>query len=170
MGKYGRDPEFLKEVKVSVGDFIFQKAGRHLQSVPAQNNFILRYNLTASFGDLLPHYLQPENFVKIKSNIDKLRIKEGFAEEAIKEYGTFHCMNLSNIFEYMDKDLFEKTAKQLVDSTEKGGRLAYWNLMVPRKISRIFPEKVEYQKELSLKLTEIDKGFFYNQFIVDKVK
>ena len=170
MGKYGRDPEFLREVKVSVGDYIFQKAGKHLQSINAQSNFILCYNLTGSFGDLLPHYLQPENFKKIKSNLHKLCIKEGYAEDAIKEYGTFRYMNLSNIFEYMDNDLFTKTAKQLVDSTEQGGKLAYWNLMVPRKISEVFPNKTEYQKDISTKLSEIDKGFFYNQFIVDQIK
>ena len=170
MGKYGRDPQFLKEVKVSVGEYIFRKAGRHLQSIQAQNNSMLRYNLTGSFGELLPHYLQSENFEKVKANVNRLCIKEGYAEDAVKEYGNFHYMNLSNIFEYMDNDLFSKTAKQLIEFTEKGGRLAYWNLMVPRRISGVFPDKAEYQKELSLKLSDIDKGFFYNQFIIDQIK
>ncbi len=170
MGKYGRDPEFLKEVKVSVGEHVFNKAGQHLQSIQAQNNFMLRYNLTGSFGLLLPHYLQPANYEKVKANLHKLRIKEGYAEDAIKHYGTFKYMNLSNIFEYMDADLFSKTAKQLIDFTEPGGRLGYWNLMVPRRISEIFPNKATYQKDISLKLTDADKGFFYNQFIIDQVK
>jgi S-adenosylmethionine-diacylglycerol 3-amino-3-carboxypropyl transferase len=170
MGKYGRDPEFLKEVKVPVGEHIFQKAGRHLQSVPAQNNFMLRYNLTGSFGELLPHYLQPENFQKVKANLDKLQILDGYAEDAIKKFGNFNSMNLSNIFEYMDADLFAKTAQQLIDATEPGGKLAYWNLMVPRRISSTFPERATYQESLSRQLSEADKGFFYNQFIIDQVK
>lgn len=170
MGKYGRDPEFLKEVKVPVGEHIFQKAGKHLQSIDAQNNFILRYNLTGSFGNLLPHYLQPENYETVKRNLDKLEILEGYAEDAIKKYGRFNCMNLSNIFEYMDSSLFSKTAQQLIDATEPGGKLAYWNLMVPRRISSVFHEKTVYQESLSKQLSEIDKGFFYNQFIVDRVK
>lgn len=170
MGKYGRDPEFLKEVKVPVGEHIFQKAGKHLQSIDAQNNFILRYNLTGSFGNLLPHYLQPENYEKVKSNLDKLEILEGYAEDAIKKYGCFNYMNLSNIFEYMDSGLFSKTAKQLIDATEPGGKLAYWNLMVPRRISSVFNEKAVYQESLSKQLSEVDKGFFYNQFIIDQVK
>ena len=170
MGKYGRDPEFLREVKVSVGDYIFQKAGRHLQSVNAQDNFILRYNLTGSFGGLLPHYLKPENLKKIKANIDRLHILEGYAEDAVKAYGKFRYMNLSNIFEYMDSELFLKTARQLAEATESGGRLGYWNLMVPRRISEMITDKVEYQKEISIKLSEKDKGFFYNQFIIDQVR
>ncbi|WP_114784881.1 DUF3419 family protein [Botryobacter ruber] len=169
MGKYGRDPEFLREVKVPVGDYIFKKAERHLQSEKAQQNYMLRFNLTGSFGDLLPHYLQPENFVKVKANLDKLRIKEGYAEAAVAEYGTFHAMNLSNIFEYMNRRLFERAAGQLLEATAPGGKLAYWNLMVPRRISGSYPSKAVYLKETSRKLSEADKGFFYNQFIVDQV-
>lgn len=166
MGKYGRDPEFLKQVKIPVGEFIFQKAAHHLQSVGAQQNFMLRYNLTGNFGDLLPHYLQPENLQKVKANIHKLHIVEGYAEAAIQDFGPFHCMNLSNIFEYMDSNLFEATANQLLEGTMPNGRLAYWNLMVPRQISERFPTKATYQNS-SKTLSEIDKGFFYNQFIVD---
>ncbi|HXC03482.1 MAG TPA: DUF3419 family protein, partial [Bacteroidia bacterium] len=77
MGKYGRDPEFLKEVKVNVGTHIFKKAEQQLRSTTAQDNFILRYNLCGSFGTLLPHYLQPDNYELIRSRIDRLRIKEG---------------------------------------------------------------------------------------------
>jgi S-adenosylmethionine-diacylglycerol 3-amino-3-carboxypropyl transferase len=168
MGKLGRDPEFLKEVKVKVSDYIFNKAGKQLKSIAAQENFILRFNLTGSFGELLPHYLQAGNYEKIKANINKLHIREGYAEDAMKEFGSFDRMNLSNIFEYMHKEVFYKTAGHLLDGLNKGGRLAYWNLMVPRRISGIFPERAEYRKELSSDLSERDKGFFYNQFIVDE--
>jgi S-adenosylmethionine-diacylglycerol 3-amino-3-carboxypropyl transferase len=170
MGKFGRDPEFLKEVKISVGEYILMKAGKHLQSPGAQHNFMLRYNLTGSFGIQLPHYLCRENYELVKANLDKLHIREGYAQDAIQEYGKFHAMNLSNIFEYMDIELFVKTASQLVEHTTHGGRIAYWNLMVPRRISGIIPEKVEYLRTTSHSLSEIDKGFFYNQFIIDQVK
>lgn len=66
MGKLGRDPAFLKEVKGSVSEFIYKKAEQHLKSVAAQNNYILRYNLSGSFGELLPHYLQESSYEMIK--------------------------------------------------------------------------------------------------------
>jgi S-adenosylmethionine-diacylglycerol 3-amino-3-carboxypropyl transferase len=170
MGKYGRDPEFLKEVKLSVSDYIFQKAENHLQTMQAQQNFILRYNLTGNFGQLLPHYLQPENLKKIKANIHKFQLMEGYAEDAHAVFGKFQYMNLSDIFEYMDKDVFRKTAQQLVEATDSGGRLAYWNLMVPRKISEAVKDKSYYKEELSRRLSLKDKGFFYNCFIIDEIK
>jgi len=168
MGKYGRDPEFLKEVKVPVGQFIFSKAEKHLQSTLAQNNFMLRYNLTGSFGGMLPHYLLPENLEKIRSQLDRLHIVEGYAEDAIKSYGNFHSMNLSNIFEYMNPDLFRKTAMQLSEALETGGRMAYWNLMVPRRISEQLPEKMMFMDKESSELSNRDNGFFYSRFILDK--
>jgi S-adenosylmethionine-diacylglycerol 3-amino-3-carboxypropyl transferase len=169
MGKYGRDPQFLKEVKISVADNIYNKAAIQLRSEQAQKNSIVHFNLTGNFGDLLPHYMQKENYNKIKSNIDRLIIKYGYAEKAISHFGKFNYMNLSNIFEYMDEQNFETTALKLIKGTIKDGKLAYWNLMVKRRISKILPNHVEYQKELSNELTKKDKGFFYNQVIVDKI-
>ncbi len=170
MGRYGRDPEFLKEVRVPVSNYIYEKAAFHLQSENAQKNYLLHYNLTGNFGKLLPHYIRKENYETIKLNIDKLHLKEGYTGEAIKDYGKFGYMNLSNIFEYMTRDNFASTARELIEGSDKDGKLAYWNLMVPARISELFPGKVDYEKELSAKLTQKDKGFFYNQFIVDKVK
>jgi S-adenosylmethionine-diacylglycerol 3-amino-3-carboxypropyl transferase len=170
MGKYGRDPEFLKEVEVSVSSYILNKAGNHLQSRAAQNNFILRYNLTGTFGNMLPHYLEPANYALVKKNLERLHVVEGYAEEAVKNFGQFDYMNLSNIFEYMNNDVFAATSKSLIESMHSGGRLAYWNLMVPRRVSSIFSGSVLYLEDLSVELSALDKGFFYNQFIVDEVK
>ncbi|MBI3510112.1 MAG: DUF3419 family protein [Bacteroidetes bacterium] len=170
MGKFGRDPEFLKEVEVPVSEYIFSKAGVHLKTGKAQKNFMLYFIMNRNFGTLLPHYLRKNNFEIIKRNIDRLKIKEGYAQNAITEYGKFHFMNLSNIFEYMDEKHFASTAEELIAGTQQGGKLAYWNLMVPRRISGNFPEKVSYEKETSLALMEKDKGFFYSQFIIDTIK
>lgn len=169
MGKYGRDPEFQKQVQGSVSKFIFGKAAGHLASVAAHDNFILRYTLTGSFGGLLPHYLHKEHYPLIRANLDRLHWKEGFAQSAIAHYGKFRCMNLSDIFEYMDAGLFRETAQTLVAGTERHGRLGYWNLMVPRRISQILPESAEYMQTEAERLTAIDKGFFYKGFIVDRV-
>lgn len=169
MGKYGRDPEFLKQVNVKVSDYIFKKAEHQLQSKAAQQNFILHYNLTSSFGENYPHYLKQENYDIIKQNIDRLKIHKGYAEEAITTYGKFDYMNLSNIFEYLDSNTFKKVADSLIKGSNANARLAYWNLMVPRRISDILPKQTSFQKEISQQLTQQDKGFFYSQFIVDQI-
>ncbi|MCF0069471.1 BtaA family protein [Dyadobacter sp. CY261] len=169
MGKYGRDPEFQKQIQGSVSQFIFGRAERQLASVAAQDNFMLRYTLTGDFDGLLPHYLRKENYPEIRANIERLHLKQGYAQAAVADYGQFHCMNLSDIFEYMDVDLFRQTAKSLLDGMENGGKFAYWNLMVPRKISAIMPESVAQMEAESTRLAAMDKGFFYKEFIIEKV-
>lgn len=168
MGKYGRDPEFLRQVTVPVSKTIYERAGAHLQSEQAQHNFILRYTLTGSFGNLLPHYLQPAHFDQIKERLNNLVLYKGYAQDASTHYGKFHSMNLSNIFEYMNKEVFEQTAVDLADSLEKDGRMAYWNLMVPRRLSAAVPETLMYLENLSTELTAVDNGFFYQQYLIDQ--
>jgi S-adenosylmethionine-diacylglycerol 3-amino-3-carboxypropyl transferase len=168
MGKYGRDPQFLKEVNLTVSQYIFQMAEQHLKSTHAQQNFILNYTLTGSFQNELPHYAQEKNYSKIKANIDKLITHEGVAENAFQQYGKFHYFNLSNIFEYMDETVFQQVIDSFKGGMEPGAQLAYWNLMVPRRISETDPSEFKYHESLSKQLSEKDKGFFYNQFIVDE--
>lgn len=168
MGKFGRDPQFLEQVTLRVSEYIFKSAERELSGTHVFQNFILRYNLTAGFGNLLPHYLQPENYERIKAQIDKLVVHKGFAEDAIATYGKFDAMNLSNIFEYLDAGLFKTVAEKLNAGLSHQGKLAYWNLMVHRKLSEILPGELQELKELSKKLKSKDKGFFYSNFIVEQ--
>lgn len=168
MGKVGRDPAFLKEVEVTVGKHIFLKAEAQLSSVAAQRNFMLRFNLCGDFGDLLPDYLaDPGQLELIKTRLDRIQLFQGYAQDAGTAFGPFDAMNLSDIFEYMDEVIFRETAMKLKEISNPGARIGYWNLMVSRRLSRILPEIFEYYPE-SQDLTRRDRGFYYNQFIVDK--
>lgn len=168
MGKFGRDPEFLKQVEVPVGDFIYEKAGAFLKSTAAQNNFMLRYNLTGTFGPLLPHYLHPDHFQTVRSQLGQMELKQGYIDSVIKKYGNFNSLNLSDIFEYMDGSLFEKTVRMLSGNLQHEGRMAYWNLMVPRQASSIRDSGLTYLEKLSENLMKKDKGFYYSRFIVEQ--
>lgn len=168
MGKKGRDPQFLKEVKVSVGTFIFNQSARQLRSTLAQDNFILRYNLTGNFGSLLPHYLQEENYRLIQQQLSKLKIFRGTTDDAIAKFGTFDGMNLSDIFEYMDPKTFTHIGENLHAGLNENGTIGYWNLMVPRVLSKDLPERFQLNEGLSTELTRTDKGFFYYGFYSDK--
>lgn len=165
MGKYGRDPEFLKEVKLEVSEYIFQKAEKHLLSKYVQGNLFVYYLMNGKFGDILPHYARKENYETIKSRISRIHFKAGYLQHfASKEYTHY---NLSNIFEYMPREVFEEVCTEMLEAGNEGTKYAYWNLMVPRRISGSFRYKVQYEKENSQQMSEKDKCFFYNQFILD---
>ena len=167
-GKFGRDPQFLKEVKIPVSKFIFNNVEGLLTTEAAQHNYFLKFILTGTFGSVLPHYARRENFENIKANISKLHITEGFAEQALTKYPPFNYFNLSNIFEYMDDKTYRKAAEAIVKGSAAKSNFAYWNLMVPRRCSYIMPEKFSHKKQLSEMLSRQDKGFFYSSFIIEE--
>ena len=167
MGRLGRDPAFLAQVDVNVGEFIFQRAERHLRSTACQRNEFLEFIKTGAFERHLPHYARKENYDRIRRNVRRLVTFQGLAEDAFKEYGGFQRFNLSNIFEYMPNAVFVQVTRDIVDHAEPGARLAYWNLMVPRRMSAA-DDRLLVMEEVSVALSARDKGFFYRAMHVDE--
>lgn len=164
------DPDFFSYVKENVANYLLEKTGKHLSSVTAQQNHILHYALFGHFGDILPHYLRPENFSIIKSKLNRLRIYEGFAETPIAEVGQFDGYNLSNIFEYTTPTEFETLAQSLAQGGHSGTRYVYWNLMLPRKLSDKMPESFINRLDSSLQPDFSDKGWVYFRCLTDEKK
>lgn len=171
MGSLGRDKEFFKYVDTSmISKNIKERADKALRDVPTWNNPYVNYILLNNFDYALPHFAKEENFNIIKQNIDALEIKTGTINDVAKNSGIkFDGFNLSDIFEYMDRDLFKEISLELLSSANLGAKFCYWNMMVDRRVSEILPENFEYKKELSQELYLKDRAFFYKDFIVDEV-
>ena len=169
LGKFGRDPKFMTHVKTTVSKYIYAKSAHHLSSKACQQNFMLQFILKGKF-DALPHYVRAENYDIIRQRINRIKLEKGLAQEVALKYDGFNAFNLSNIFEYMDENVFCEVTRELIRHAKPGARFAYWNLMVPRKISEVQPELVKPDEALSNTLTAADKGFFYGGFFIDKVK
>ncbi|MDX1653236.1 MAG: DUF3419 family protein [Brumimicrobium sp.] len=165
LGRFGRHPSLFDEVEISVADFIYEQTAQHLSSVGCQKNYFLHYILKGSFGDELPYYVKKESYGRIKQNIDKLNTGVGSVEEYAKKMNHYNKFNLSNIFEYMDENAFNKSSEILCSSADKGARLAYWNLMVNRDISEIRQDVSKSQMNIFF-----DKGFFYKSFHINLVR
>lgn len=169
MGKYGRDPEFMNEVQVSVGRYIFGKAEQHLQQEQMQRNLYLHHILTGRFEPQLPLYAREASFEHIRNHTQRIVFFKGYAEEACKQYGPFDAFNLSNIFEYLPADVCRTIAEQLTTAACPGARFAYWNLMVPRSLSALAPQHLRRDNDLSDAFTAADQGFFYHRFQLDRL-
>ncbi len=171
MGTHGRDPAFLKYVKGDVPEIILNREIEHLRKVIAQKNYFLYYILNNSFDEsFLPHYVREENYDLIQKNIDCLILYNGLIGDALIEHKNCTHFNLSDIFEYMDDALFYSVALEILDRSAPNAKIAYWNLMIPRKIVHEFPDRVNYLSTLSKQLKAIDLGYFYGDFIVEEKK
>lgn len=163
MGRLGRDPQFFKESKETVGNTIFRRAEKHLRSTSVSGNYFLDYQLRGQFHDNLPFYMRPDNFEKIKQNIDALKCFKGYLTD-LPVNNTFDIMNLSNIFEYMNWSLFEKQAAFLSKISHGKSRIAYWNLLVDRSLCSALPAF----KENTVQGTDL--CFFYDSFHVNSLE
>jgi S-adenosylmethionine-diacylglycerol 3-amino-3-carboxypropyl transferase len=164
MGKYGREPEKLKEVKEPVAQTIFNRASRHLASKACQKNYILQYALYGAFVDQLPPYAKEENFLLIKNwlSTNEIQFHHGDLNSALEAYPHCNRFNLSNIFEYMSVGDFEQQVQNIMEFSAPRAQFGYWELLVQRDFS-----KVGNFERLSVK--DSDNGFFYGGLNIFKL-
>ena len=166
MGLAGRDPAFFDQVKGSVSERILARTKHALTEIETYNNPYLTYIITGNFSKTaLPLYLREEHFDTIRNRLDRLTLATGGVESA---RGPFKGFNLSDIFEYMNESKFCSCYKQLLDLSEKGARLAYWNMLVPRSAPQGCQTRVHLLKDVSDRLYREDKAWFYQAFNVEE--
>jgi S-adenosylmethionine-diacylglycerol 3-amino-3-carboxypropyl transferase len=169
MGLLGRDPEFFRYVEGSVSQKILQRTEYALTELdPAQNPYI-QWILTGRHNGALPTALREENFEAIQRNLDRLRWRQGALEESLGGDEKFDCFNLSDIFEYMSPSSYQQLLSVIVRSSQRGARLAYWNMLVPRRRPKSMAAELRPLPELSAKLFSQDQAFFYSAFVVEEV-
>jgi S-adenosylmethionine-diacylglycerol 3-amino-3-carboxypropyl transferase len=171
MGRLGRDPEFFRYVEGSVAERILGRSRYALTVLPTHENPYLEYILTGNFSRTLPLYLRPEVYPETKRNIDKLILFEGPIDQAARvHHGEgFDGFNLSDIFEYLDEPTSMEVYARLLDAARPGARFAYWNMLVPRRLSKSFPGRVRYLEAESKELFAKDLAWFYSALIVEEV-
>lgn len=171
MGLMGRDPAFFKYVEGSVADKILGRTEIAFNNVLAKENPYLDWILNGEFKYSLPHALREENFEAIRDNLGKLEVHLGSIEsylETTSEKITKY--NLSDIFEYMSDDMYENLMQKLIDSSKKGGRLVYWNMLAPRFAG--LSSKLDVQLD-TINVDDLfvkDKAFFYSKFICEEIR
>jgi S-adenosylmethionine-diacylglycerol 3-amino-3-carboxypropyl transferase len=167
MGLAGRDPAFFDHVEGSVGERILARTRRALTTLPTGDNPFFVAIVTGAFTPgALPRYLRPEWFETIRARVDRVRLELGSVEEAA---GPFDGANLSDVFEYMGPAAFERGYQALAARIRPGGRLVYWNMLVPRMRPAALASRVRPCVELTAALRTRDRAWFYEGIHVDEV-
>ena len=169
MGMLGRDPSFFDQVEGDVAKPIFARTAYALTELDTAKNPYLHYILTGNFGESLPPYLEQKNYDKIRSSIDFLTFEHGTVESVAAKSAPFDGFNLSDIFEYLTPDQCESVYGLLLECSNPGARLVYWNMLAPRSCPEPFGHRIK-TLPLGDELFFADRAFFYSKFIVDEVK
>lgn len=172
MGKFGRDPSFFAYVEGSVSERILARS-RHAATElnPAENPY-MQWIFTGRHTTALPLALRPEHFETIRANLNRLEWRLQSVEEFLESPDTepIDGYNLSDIFEYMSEANYHLLLDKLVSHARPGGRLAYWNMLVPRSRPEKMAHRLQPLTELSDGLFLQDKAFFYSRFVVEEVR
>lgn len=164
-------PVFFDYVHGSIAEHLLERTSYAMTVLNPTENPYLQWIATGQHLTALPYALRPENFDKIRANLDRLEWHclaiEDFAETISNNY--FDKFNLSNIFEYMSGDNYHKLLKKLVIIGNNGGRLVYCNLLTKRDSSQVSEICLHPLTDIAQRLHQQDKAFFYSAFVVEEI-
>lgn len=131
--------------------------------LPTRGNFYLEWFLTGHYRDLHagPPFLRPANFERLRALTGRVTVVEADLSPFLagQPRGAFSAANLSDVFEYLADESAAELLELLASRLRPGGRIAYWNLLVPRSARRL-----PALGELSRELWQQDRVFFYSNF------
>lgn len=170
MGRLGRDPAFFDHAEGSASDQVARNTRQALVDQDPSRNPYLAWILTGTHGDALPLALRPEHFDVIRERIERLEVRlstiEALAEQGVRA----DAFNLSDIFEYMSPAAHEAAYRSVLDCARPGARIAYWNMMAPRRAPASLADRITSDRTLEASLRPMDKAFFYSDFVVETVR
>lgn len=174
MGRLGRDPAFFKYVEGSVADRILGRTRHALTFLNPADNPYLHWILKGTHGTALPWALRAENFERIRARLDRLEWHELTLEAFLEREGggaaaRVDKFNLSDIFEYMSPANTATLLERLANASRTGGRLAYWNMLAPRRRPESLAHRLRSRDDLAGALFLQDKAYFYSALVIEEV-
>ena len=171
MGRLGRDPSFFRYVEGSVADRILARTRHALTTLDPADNPYLQWILTGRHLTALPLALREEHFDTIRANLDRLQWHCISLEDFLQREGerSIDRFNLSDIFEYMSQDNCHLLLERIHRAGRAGGRLAYWNMLAPRRRPDTMADRLRPLDDLAQRLFLQDKAFFYSAFVVEEI-
>ena len=166
MGRLGRDPAFFDFAEGSLPAQVAARARHALVEQDPSTNPYLAWILTGTHGAALPLALRPEHFDTIRTRLDRLELHQAPIGAVATPDLQADGWNLSDVFEYMSPEEHAATYATLLAATAPGGRLAYWNMMVPRTAPPSLRNQVRAIDTAALHAA--DRAFFYRAVVVEE--
>jgi len=172
LGPLGRDSEFFRYVEADVPGAILERTKHALTELDPASNPYVHWILTGTHGSVLPCALRAEHFETIRGNLDRLEWHAVSLEEYLNRSPVrrFDRFNLSDVFEYVSARHYEQTLRSIVRCSRPGARLAYWNMLVPRRRPRALAPRLRPLDDLADALHLTDRAFFYSAFQLEEVQ
>lgn len=164
----GRNQRMYNAVTVDISQRVRERIEYGLTSQSSDNNPYLEYIILGNFKRSLPHYLQPENFEKIRRNLERLVIIKGDICDVLRQNRKirFDGFNLSDVFEYMSDGKYLQSLYEVISQSRKGSRLVYWNNLIHRSIPRSLQNRLMPLDHCAQDFFTRNRAFFYDSLVV----
>ncbi len=171
MGRLGRDPAFFRYVETDVAASILARTRHALTELDPSDNPYVHWILTGTHGASLPCALRAEHFEIIRSRLHRLEWHCLSVEEFLDTSSgqSFDRFNLSDLFEYVSVDHYHHLLESIIRCSRHGARLAYWNMLAPRRRPEHLANRLRPLDDLASRLHGADRAFFYSAFRVEEV-
>ena len=169
-----RHPEQFRFVtEQSIDQFFYDRFEFACTRLPAVSNFYLHFFLTSRYRDAerVPPYLRQQNWDLLRDGLDRLEIVDGSLSDHLRQVpaGTYSKANLSDLCEYLAWHEHRSLLIELVKKMRSGGRIAFWNLLVPRPVPRDLSHLLRSRASLASRLWSKDRVWFYRSFHIEEV-
>lgn len=170
MGLAGRRRAYFRYATRPIAEHLLARVRHACIALDPAANPYLQWALTGEHAAALPFALRAENFDAIRAHLDRLEWRCASLGECLAQArgaGFTRC-NLSDAFEYMSPAQYEHTLQQLLAAASPACRLAYWNLLVPRRRPAALAARLRPLAGLAARLHAQDKAFFYSDFVLEE--
>jgi S-adenosylmethionine-diacylglycerol 3-amino-3-carboxypropyl transferase len=186
MGRFGRDASFFRYADGAVAPAIFDRVEHALKELDPAENPYLQWILTGLHPTMLPHALRREHFDIIRRRVDRVTLRCMSLQDLLRHRGAVpaaRCRpidryNLSDIFEYVPAGEYQRMLSSIVAASRPEGRLAYWNMLVPRSCTMLersgrrapSADRLRPLDALAESLHRTERAFFYSRLVVEEVR
>jgi S-adenosylmethionine-diacylglycerol 3-amino-3-carboxypropyl transferase len=151
----------------SFAESFYNRSKKAFREIPVKGNYFLSLYLLGKYRDQseVPAYLKRENFLTIKSRLDRIKVitsdAQGWIDQMKDE--SIDCFALSNICELMSEKETKRLFTAVLRTARKGARVIFRNLMIPREVPAELVSQVIKNDTLSKYLYETDRSFVYGK-------
>jgi S-adenosylmethionine-diacylglycerol 3-amino-3-carboxypropyl transferase len=174
IARRGRDASQFAYVNIAdVGGWFLHRLRWACTALPVRDNFYLRrfLGVPGEYDGARPPYLRRANWERLRALAPRVDVVTAPLERYLDSWNArgLTAAALSDVFEYLAPDdadhLFERLARVIAP----GGRIAYWNLLVPRRSPPSLGGRLQPLSRLARALWQRDRAWFYGSFHVEEV-
>ncbi len=172
MSLLGRDPAFFRYARGDLAGHLLGRVEHALADLDPAENPYLHWILRGRHGSHLPLALRAHDFAVIRERLDRVEWHCTALEDWLDaQDGTrfVHRFNLSDVFEYMSEAAAAGLLERLAGAAVPGGRLLYWNMLVPRSRPAALAGILSPLEDLAAALHARDKVFFYRRLVIEEI-